>query len=134
MPATLRGIYHNLRESKYTASNSEAVFFFSSKLYLNKFMDGYRDNRVKLNKRFNVGSDIPLNFDTLADVLFYEEVEKRGFFVRLKLSPVSFDDLYKYALRKMNDKESLEWCVVDGKKEATVYATKQKTKVGREFV
>jgi hypothetical protein len=133
MPATIRGIYHNLRESKYTALNSEVVFFFSSKLYLNKFMNGYQENRKKMNKRFNVGNDIPLNFDTLADVLFYEEVEKRGFFVRLKLSPVSFDDLYKYALRKMNDKESLDWRVVDGKKEA-IYATKQKTKVGREFV
>ncbi|MCU7526580.1 MAG: transcriptional regulator [Ignavibacteria bacterium] len=134
MPKTVRGIYHNLRESKYTASNTEVVFFFSSKLYLNKFMNGYRENRRKMNKRFNVGNDIPLNFNTLSDILFYEEVEKRGFFVRLKLSPVSFDDLYKYALRKMNEKETLDWCVVDGKKEATIYATKQKTKIGGEFV
>jgi hypothetical protein len=126
MPATVRGIYHNLRESKYTASNSEVVFFFSSKLYLNKFMNGYHENRKKMNTRFNVGNDIPLNFNTLSDVLFYEKVEKRGFFVRLKLSPVSFDELYKYALRKMNDKQTLDWCVVDGKKEA-IYATKQKT-------
>jgi hypothetical protein len=133
MPATIRGIYHNLRESKYTASNTEVVFFFSSQLYLNKFMNGYQENRKKMNKRFNVSNDIPLNFDTLADVLFYEEVEKRGFFVRLKLSPVSFDDLYKYALRKMNEKESLDWCVVNGKKEAIFEATK-KTNVGGQFV
>jgi hypothetical protein len=89
-------------------------------------MNGYHENRKKMNTRFNVGNDIPLNFNTLSDVLFYEKVEKRGFFVRLKLSPVSFDELYKYALRKMNDKQTLDWCVVDGKKEA-IYATKQKT-------
>jgi hypothetical protein len=118
MPCTQRGIYHNLRESKYTASNSEVVFFFSSNLYLQKFMNGYHNNRIKVNKRLNMKNKVPLNFDMLADILYYEEVEKRGFFVRLNRARLSFDDLYKYALRKMNNKESLEWSIINGKKEA----------------
>ena len=107
MPATANGIYHNLRESKYTISNGEVVFFFSSTLYRDKFLRQYQNHRTIMKNKLNV----PLNTDTLADVILYEEVEKRGFFVRLERSRITYDDLYKYALRKMNEKESPKWVI-----------------------
>ena len=105
MPATKSGIYHNLRESKYTISNTEVVFFFSSEVYLRKFLDRYVENRTKYKKK--MGTE--LNFDTLADIELYNQIETRGFFVRLKRAMITKDDLYKYAVRRMSDKESLEW-------------------------
>lgn len=110
MPVTKKGIYHNLRESKYTVSNSEIVFYFSSEFYLNNFLDGYHDNREKYKKRLgNLLVDSPLNLNVVADICFYQTIEKRGFFVRLLKAKITKDDLYKYALRKMNDKNTLEW-------------------------
>jgi hypothetical protein len=105
MPITRGGIYHNLRESKYTVSNTEIVFFFSSELYLNKFLREYQKNRDCYRKKINN----PLNTDILSDIETYEEIEKRGFFARFMRNKISKDDLYKYALRKMTDQESLEW-------------------------
>jgi Phi-29-like late genes activator (early protein GP4). len=115
MPATLRGIYHNLKESKYVISNSEITFFFSSELYLNKFIDRYKNHREEFTNKFNrigVAENNPFNTDTLADITLYQTIEKRGFFVRLQRARINYDDLYNYALRKMNKKESLDWCRV----------------------
>jgi hypothetical protein len=105
MPITRGGIYHNLRESKYTISNGEIVFFFSSELYLNKFLRDYKGNRECYRKKIKS----PLNTDILADIECYEDIEKRGFFARFKRDKISKDDLYKYALRKMTEQESTEW-------------------------
>lgn len=110
MPVTKRGIYHNLRESKYTVSNSEIVFFFSSELYLTKFMEGYKIHRECFDQKVEkIMNDIPLNLDMLADITLYRLIEKRGFFVRMKRLRIDWNDLYKYALRRMNEIESLDW-------------------------
>jgi hypothetical protein len=108
MPATAKGIYHNLRESKYRTFNGEVLFYFSSELYRNKFIEGYILNRKLFNRKLE---ETPLNMDVLADVLFYQKIEKRGFFVRLERARITFDDLYKYAFRKMNEKISPDWVV-----------------------
>jgi hypothetical protein len=50
MPATKRGVYHNLRESKYAVSNTEIAFFFSSEFVMTKYLIGYQDNRDKYKK------------------------------------------------------------------------------------
>lgn len=105
MPITRGGIYHNLRESKYTVSNSEIVFYFSSEFYLNKFLKDYKKNRECYKKKIKH----PLNTDILADIETYEDIEKRGFFARFKRDKISKDDLYHYALRKMVDSDSYEW-------------------------
>jgi hypothetical protein len=110
MPATSWGVYHNLRESKYRAFNGEVLFYFSSELYRDKFLEGYQLNRELVrNKSKKILNPDRLNIDTLSDITLYEEVEKRGFFVRLDRARIDYDDLYKYALRKMGDKTSPEW-------------------------
>lgn len=110
MPATQRGVYHNLKESKYTVSNSEIVYFFSSMVYLNKFMDQYKENRKVFKERlYKVFPQSPYNTDMLADAKLYEEIEKRGFHVWMKGVTICRNDLYLYALRKMIEKNTLEW-------------------------
>jgi hypothetical protein len=114
MPATAKGIYHNLRESKYVVSNTEITFYFSSKFYLNKFMAEYQTHREKFTTRMEkLVNDSPYNVDTLADIKLYKDIEKRGFFVKLFNVKINEDDLNKYALRCMTNKETKEWKIID---------------------
>jgi hypothetical protein len=113
MPATKRGVYHNLRESKYAVSNTEIAFFFSSEFVMTKYLTGYQDNREKYKKRMgSLLKDSPYNLDLVADICFYQEVEKRGFYSKFKNVILKKDDLYKYALRKMSDENTLEWVII----------------------
>lgn len=113
LPATKRGVYHNLKESKYTVSNSEIVFFFSSKFLLTKFMDGYKENRsIFLNKIAKIVVENPLNMTVLADIDFYMSTEKRGFHAMLKGVTIDCEELHRYALRKMTEKNTLDWYVI----------------------
>ena len=110
MPPTLRGIFHNLKESKYTVSNSEIVFFFSSEFYLNKFLEGYQENRIKfIEKLDKITIDNKLNMNTLADITFYKSIEKRGFRAWLKGVDIDWQEIHKYALRKMTEKNTPDW-------------------------
>lgn len=110
MPATLKGIFHNLKESEYTISNSEIVFFFSSKVYRKKYMDEYIENRQRfINRMDKLLDNPPLNMDMLADIALYKRIEKRGFYVWLKGVSISCEELHRYALRKMTEKNTLDW-------------------------
>ena len=113
MPATKRGVYHNLRESKYAVSNTEIAFFFSSEFVMTKYLTGYQDNREKYKKRMgSLLKDSPYNLDLVADICFYQEVEKRGFYSKFKNVILKKNDLYNYALRKMSDENTLEWVII----------------------
>jgi hypothetical protein len=113
MPATKRGVYHNLRESKYAVSNTEIAFFFSSEFVMTKYLTGYQDNREKYKKRMgSLLKDTPYNLDLVADICYYQEVEKRGFYSKFKNVILKKNDLYNYALRKMSDENTLEWVII----------------------
>lgn len=112
MPATRWGVYHNLKESEYVISNREITFYFSSEVYLNKFMSGhieYRKSFVKNLKSDINRTQIKLNLNTLADIIFYKTVEKRGFLARLRGVDMNWQDLQKYALRKMIERNTSDW-------------------------
>jgi hypothetical protein len=110
MPPTIRGIYHNLKESEYVVSNKEITFFFSSETYLNKFIDTYLEERKKLKERTKKElNHVNFNLDTLSDITLYKIIEKRGFLVRLKGVDMDWQDLEKYALRKMTENCTLNW-------------------------
>ena len=110
MPPTKRGIYHNLKESKYTVSDGETVFFFSSRLYMEKFLDGVIEHRNSFLERISkLTPDNALNMGMLADITFYKQIEKRGFRAMVKGVDVSWQDLNRYALRKMTLKNTSEW-------------------------
>lgn len=110
MPPTLRGVYHNLKESKYVVSNEDITFFFSSEHTLNKFMNGYENKRKFFTEKWLViGQDTPLNMDTMSDIQWYKNCEKRGFYVWLKGVSITWEELNQYALRRMTEKNSPEW-------------------------
>ena len=115
MPKTKRGIYHNLRESKYTISNGEVVVFFSSLFYLEKFMECYKENRLKPKYR-RIEKETKLNLNMLADIVLYREIEKRGFRVKIRNVEVDWNELNKYALRKMDDDATYDWKIYHSKK------------------
>jgi hypothetical protein len=110
MPPTKSGIYHNLKESPYTVSNSEIVFFFSSEIYLNKFLCSYGPNRIKfLSKIDKATCNNVLNMDVLADINLYKQIEKRGFRAWLKGVDINWLELHRYVLRTMIEKSSQDW-------------------------
>jgi hypothetical protein len=115
MPITKRGVYHNLKESKYVVSNSDITFFFSSEHTLNKFMNGYHKFREKRRQQTFDILATPINFDTVADIEFYKKTEKRGFYVWLQGVSMTTEDLYQYAIRMMTEKKSPEWLRIERK-------------------
>lgn len=115
MPATKWGVYHNLKESKYVVSNGDITFFFSSSVTLNKFMNGYHDYRKIRRHKANLINESYINFDTVADIEFYNKTEKRGFYVWLKGVSMSPEDLYKYSIRMMTENNSPEWFQIERK-------------------
>lgn len=113
MPSTIRGIYHNLKESEYTVSDSEIVFFFSSKLYRDKFLADYEEHREAfLAKMHRLTGEIPLNMTTLADITLYRRIEKRGFRALMRGVDITWQDLNVYALRKMMLVNTNDWQVI----------------------
>lgn len=76
---TKRGIYLNLNESDYKTSIDQLTFYFSSKLYLQKFLryvDSFIDNEAnKLYNRYKINNNNKMYFM----VAYYKRVEKRGF-------------------------------------------------------
>lgn len=108
MPQTKRGIYHNLKESKYTISNSEVVFFFSSKFYMDKFLNTYQEEREKFAVKFTKFA-LPLNMVILSDLILYKTIEKRGFRAWYKGVDISWQEISLYALRKMTDENITDW-------------------------
>ena len=110
MPKTKRGIYHNLKESKYTISNGEIVFFFSSRFYMNKYLNEYKENREHfINRLIKHNEVIPLNLEILADLSLYKTIEKRGYRACIKGVEIGWEELHQYALRKMTSVNTLDW-------------------------
>jgi hypothetical protein len=56
--------------------------------------------------------DTPYNLDLVADICYYQEVEKRGFYVKFKNVILKKEDLYQYALRKMSDNVTNDWVII----------------------
>lgn len=126
MPPTKRGIFHNLRESRFTISNGEIVTFFSSRLYRDKFLSEYKENRKKF-KYTRIESENKVNLSTLADISLYKQIEKRGFRVTVRLIELSWEELHQYALTKMMEKNAPEWVKIPKPKLGDYYG-KQTTK------
>lgn len=110
MSSTKRGIYYNLKESQYTISDNEIVFFFSSMYYMDKFLKGYQSHRETfIGKIEKLTHENPLNMTTLADITFYKAIEKRGFRAWINGVDITWDDLNHYALRKMTFPSTNDW-------------------------
>lgn len=126
MVMTKRGIYHNLNESEYAISNSEVALFFSSRFYLNKFLDEYKNYRnefkIRLQRSMNIDK---MNVDLMADIHLYRQIEKRGFRAVLnqdvaknvvilndslkEKGELTWQELRLYALQRMIVQNTKDW-------------------------
>lgn len=81
---TRNGIERDLIKSPYTFTTNSITYFFSSKMYLEKFMaecDINRDSMYyNLYRRFNC----KVKITELYDLVLYSKIEKRGFLVKHK--------------------------------------------------
>ena len=87
---TKNGICLNIKESYYHVIRYGLIFYFSSKLYLDKFVQNV-DNFVneescKLKNKYKLN----FNFDTFFAISYYKKIEKRGFYI--------YDDVAKKEL------------------------------------
>src|SRR5690625_2346282 len=117
MTKTKRGIYHNLNDSTYSTSNSEVEYFFSSLFYLDKFMEEYPENRIRVRNRLNRIIDCSnLNFDLVADFHLYKSIEKRGFRISIKGDDVSWQNCLLFALENVTRKNIGDYNVTQKQK------------------
>lgn len=79
---TRNGIELNLKESIYKASVNKLEFYFSSELYLNKFINEknlfINVESIKLKNKYKI--DIEASLYLL--ISLYKKIEKRGFFIK----------------------------------------------------
>lgn len=108
LSATARGIYHNLKETEYIASNGELILHFSSAVYCRKFIDRVESEREMLRKKLG-GMYDSFNFDIVSDLMLYRKIEKRGEYGTLKGMGMGWRQLDQYALRKMTEKNTTDW-------------------------
>lgn len=117
---TRRGVFHDLSESEYAISNGEIALFFSSRFYLNKFLDEYKEHRNYYRKRISKAMIVDgMNTDLLADVYLYIDIEKRGFrAVKEKsyfddhfreMSEFKWHELHLFALEKLTSRNTNDW-------------------------
>lgn len=78
------GVCYDLENSEYKSTQNGLTFVFSSQLYKDKFESRVKENRdiinYSLTKRFGISIDV----STLADVVLYRKIEKRGFLIVAK--------------------------------------------------
>lgn len=89
---TKNGICLKLDESDYKIIKHGLIFYFSSKLYLDKFVnnvDKYvEEETIKLKNKYKVNG----NFILYLSIAYYKKVEQRGFYI--------FDDVKKKQIDK----------------------------------
>jgi hypothetical protein len=80
---TRKGIFYDLSHSDYKVhlEDTNMTFVFSSKLYLMKFKEQYKEHRKEFNLKLKTRYKIGVNFITYADLVLYRQIETRGFLI-----------------------------------------------------
>ena len=81
---TRDGICYDLNKSIYKSTQNDVTFVFSSKLYKEKFEAKLKEHRESINKSLSNRFRISIDVSTLADVVLYMKIEKRGFLIEAK--------------------------------------------------
>ena len=74
-----RGVFNNLAESFYRVEMHGVRFYFSSRFNQQRFMARLQENRKIQAERFERRYHVRMTNYTLADILLYRSIEKRGF-------------------------------------------------------
>ena len=79
MLTTERGICLNLNESEYKITIEGFTYYFSSRIYLEKFVSKVREFIALETAKIYVKYKIKLNLELYFMIAFYSKIEKRGF-------------------------------------------------------
>ena len=78
---TKNGICLKINESEYKCLKFGLIFYFSSKLYLDKFKNNVEkyveEESIKLNNKYKILS----NFEIYLAISYYKKIEQRGFYI-----------------------------------------------------
>ena len=75
------GVYRNFKISPYTTNKEGYTYVFSSRLYKDKFLARYKENRETINHSLSHRFGFNIEVNVLADMALYMKIEKRGFLV-----------------------------------------------------
>ena len=85
---TRRGIAYNLSVSPHHYSihysgvmDHKISYVFSSEFYRNKFINSFKENRIKISESLSNRFGFNVENDILADLKLYTQIEKRGFLI-----------------------------------------------------
>lgn len=82
---TKGGVERDLPRSPYTHKLNNLTFYFSSKIYKEKFVSALanytHDFRLMLEKKLSVSV---IGCDDIASILLYKRTEKRGFYIEYR--------------------------------------------------
>lgn len=79
---TNKGIEHNLKETPWIVEMCGLRLHFSSRLYKEKFVDGFSEYKDKLLSRmYSALGQICTIDDRVVAVSFYGRIEKRGYLI-----------------------------------------------------
>lgn len=76
---TVRGIELKLKDSNYIYKYKGLSFYFSSKFYLNKFVDNVENYVENETIKFEMKYKIGITLEILLMIAYYKKIEKRGF-------------------------------------------------------
>lgn len=78
---TERGIYYNLKESEYIYKCNEFIFYFSSELYKNKYVETVERFVSVETAKLEIKYHCKIFIRSMLLVAYYKLIEKRGFYV-----------------------------------------------------
>lgn len=76
---TIRGIYLNLDESDYIFTTHGLTFYFSSKVYLEKFKSIHKSFIDNETQKIAIKYKVNINISLMLLISLYKKIEKRGF-------------------------------------------------------
>lgn len=68
-------------QSPYRFTVDNNTYVFSSDLHLVKFQDQYKAHRSEVSLKMSARFQVNVKLTTLADMILYQKIEKRGFLV-----------------------------------------------------
>mgnify|MGYP002515128268 CR=1 FL=1 len=79
---TRGGIEYNFSVSPFTVDTEKYTFVFSSQLHADKFREGLKENRQRINESLSNRFNIYIYADEIADFLLYGAIERRGYLIK----------------------------------------------------
>lgn len=91
-------IHYNIDESDFIVETENFILFFSSELYVIKFLEKYKENRIDLTYKLTSRYNIEFFSNDYFDFILYSNIEKRGFKIQCKNTGVIYKCLKEVKL------------------------------------